>query len=127
MPKPGMPIISFAWTTPAIKARLKTCTRRDWNDDYARRFRAGQLVAAYDKSPRYGGKQIVILCLTEKPYKEPYCQVPDSDWEAEGFAYLESIGARVAGMTPRELWNIWKQSPVEGWVIRFEYVEEGKK
>lgn len=123
MPKPSMPIISFAWTMPAVEARLKFCTRRDWNDDYARRFKAGQLLAGYNKSARYGGQQIAIIRLTMAPYKEPYCQVPDSDWEAEGFVYLESIGARVAGMTPRELWETWKAAPpdITCYVIRFEY------
>lgn len=41
-----MRIISFAWTSPALLAGAKTVTRRDWDDSYARRFSAGELVAA---------------------------------------------------------------------------------
>ena len=118
-----MRIISFSWTTPALVARRKTCTRRDWNDDYAKRFQAGELVAGYNRNQRYGGHQIAVVKLTQKPYKEPLCNVPDSDWEAEGFAYLTEIGARVNGMTPRQLWDIWKQTWDPEWVIHFEIVE----
>jgi len=88
-----MNIISFAWTTPAVKAKVKTCTRRDWKDDYARRFKAGQHLSGYDKNPRMGGKPFQEVILTQDPYRERYCDVPDSDWIAEGFAYLESIGS----------------------------------
>ena len=118
-----MKIISFAWTTPAIYAKRKTCTRRDWNDVYAGRFQAGEMVAGYNRSQRFGGRQIAVVHLTEKPYKEPLCNVSDSDWEAEGFAYLTEIGARVNGMTPLQLWEIWKHTPDPEWVIRFEIVE----
>ena len=120
----SMRIISFAWTTPAIKARRKTCTRRDWNDVYAGRFQAGELLAGYNRSPRFGGHQIAIVQLTVKPYKEPLRDVPDSDWEAEGFAYLTEIGALInGGMTPQQLWNLWRQTQALEWVIRFEIVE----
>lgn len=118
-----MKIISFAWTTPAILARRKRCTRRDWNDDYADRFNAGDLLAGYNRSPRFGGHQISIIQLTVKPYKEPLRDVPDSDWEAEGFAYLSEIGARVNGITPQQLWDTWKQTPDPEWVVRFEIVD----
>ena len=122
-----MRIISFAWTTPALLAWQKSCTRRDWNDLYAWRFHKDEMVQAYNRSPRFSGQLIALIRLTHRPYKEPYCQVPASDWEAEGFAYLESIGATVNGMTPRQLWEIWKQSPLEGWVIRFEIIQIEQK
>lgn len=35
--------ISFAWTTDALLAGRKTCTCRDWERDYAERFKAGDL------------------------------------------------------------------------------------
>lgn len=118
-----MKIISFAWTTPAILARRKTCTRRDWNDRYAQSFQAGEMLAGYNRSQRYGGHQICVISLTQKPYREPLRNVPDSDWEAEGFAYLTEIGAKVNGMTPQELWDVWKQTWDPEWVVRFEIVE----
>ena len=55
-----MKIISFAWTTEALLAGIKTCTRRDWNDDYARRFKNGEFCQAFDRNPRAGGKRVGI-------------------------------------------------------------------
>ena len=118
-----MRIISFAWTTPAIRARVKTCTRRDWKDGYAQQFHAGDLLAGYDRSPRFQGRHIAVVRLTMAPYKEGLYQLPDSDWQEEGFEYLTQIGAKVDGLTPRELWDIWKQSPKEAYVVRFEIVD----
>jgi hypothetical protein len=116
-----MVIISFAWTTPAVKARVKTCTRRNWIDAYARRFKAGQHLMGYNKNPRIWGKPVQEIVLTMAPYKETYCQVPAADWVAEGFEYLEHIGATVHGMAPREIWSIWKSDTTPCWVVRFEY------
>jgi hypothetical protein len=79
-------------------------------------------VDGYNRSPRFGGVRIATIELTVAPYKEPYCQAPDTDWGAEGLAYLESIGATLNGMTPRQLWEIWRQSTVKCWVVRFEIV-----
>ena len=117
-----MRIISFAWTTPAVKAKIKTCTRRDWDDNYAKTFKAGQHLMGYDRTPRVGGKPFQEIVLTMAPYKEAYCQVPDSDWEAEGFAYLESIGATLHGLPPHILWAHWKIDDSPVWVVRFDYV-----
>jgi len=116
-------IISFAWTTPALRAGRKTCTRRDWNDAYAARFRPGELLAAYDRSPRYGGKQVAVIRLTAAPKKESTAAAPASDYEAEGFAYLQERGLHVDGLEPKTLWRSWHQQPRMMWVVRFELVE----
>src|SRR3712207_3360782 len=63
-------MISFAWTTPALLAGKKTVTRRDWSDDYARRFRPGLIVDAYDQSPRRGGRKIGTIRIVSVR-KEP--------------------------------------------------------
>lgn len=120
-----MRIISFAWTTPGLLARRKTCTRRDWSRSFAERFQAGELVQAYDKQARFGGKRVGIIRLTEKPHLESTAAAPDSDWEAEGFAYLESIGGvHIDGLSPSLLWEKWrKEEPTLLWVVRFEIVE----
>lgn len=124
-----MRIISFAWTTPAIEAKAKTCTRRDWDDKYASHFNAGDLLAGFNKSPRFHGYQIATIRLTQKPHKERYYDVPYSDWQAEGFEYLESIGAKVGKLTPKEIWSQWKSCIDYCWVVRFEIVglEKEKK
>ena len=82
-----MKIISFGWTWPALLAEpplRKTVTRRDWNVEYALRFK-GDLIQAFDKSPRFGGKKIATIRLIRSPYNEPIDLMPDSDYEAEGF------------------------------------------
>lgn len=121
-----MRIISFAWTTPALLAGEKTCTRRDWSDDYAKSFHEGNLVAAYDRSPRVGGKQVATIQLTRDPFKQFTASIADSDWYAEGFEYLTKIGVRVNGLTPKELWQRWRTHPQLLWVVRFQMIEEAK-
>ena len=59
-----MKIISFAWTTPQLLARKKTVTRRDWNDGYARQFKTADMIQAYDKSARNGGKRVALIKIT---------------------------------------------------------------
>ena len=96
-----MMIISFAHTTPALLAGRKTVTRRQWDDRYAARFREGDLVAAYDRSPRIGGRQVAVIRLTQAPRREPLTEMPDADWEGEGFAYLYEH----PGQLPKTLWG----------------------
>lgn len=118
-----MRAISFAWTTPALVAGRKTVTRRDWSDRYAASFRAGEFVAAWNRQPRFrGARQVAVIRLTAAPAKESTVRIPTDDWEGEGFAYLEEIGARVDGLTPRALWTAWRVQPREMWVVRFEVV-----
>jgi len=118
-----MKIISFAWTAEALLAGRKTVTRRDWTDRYATRFKAGDVIAAYDNSPRHGGRQIATLRLTADPVKESTRLAPEEDYEAEGFAYLAEKGLLVDNMSPVTLWRIWHQWPWTMWVIRFELLE----
>jgi hypothetical protein len=113
-------IISFAWTTPALLAGRKKVTRREWSKDYAQRFKAGDLVAAYDKNPRNGGKQIATIRLTHDPYLERTDQMPGSDYEDEGLKYFEEQGLLFRGMTPQTFWRNWKAAKTLVWVIRFE-------
>lgn len=133
MPK----IISFAWTTPSLLAGEKSVTRRDWDADYARRFTRGDIVLAYDRSPRSGGKPIARLRLTADVTYEPDADAPDSDWEAEGFGWfwdreLERADRDDPGSVPcsdiadRVCWDgfaDWRQRGGSSWVIRFEVIE----
>lgn len=122
----AMKPISFAWTTPALLAGRKSCTRRDWSDKWAMQFRAGEKVAAYDRQPRHGGRQVAVIELTGRPYRQSTTEAPESDWEAEGFDYLQEIGARVDGMSPRMLWRAWHLYPQVLWVVRFRLVEPAR-
>jgi hypothetical protein len=100
-------IISFAETTPALLAGRKTCTRRQWNPRYAAQFRPGDLVQAYDKNPRNGGKPVAVIEVLGRPVLSTY--LPETDWEAEGFAYMEEEGLTLfGGATPQQVWDQWK-------------------
>ena len=116
-------IVSFAWATPALLAGAKTVTRRDWRPRYAEQFRAGDEVLAYDRSPRYGGKPVARIRLTQRPYRESTRQAPPSDYQAEGFAHLEALGVKVDGLAPAVLWRAWHMQPRVVWVVRFELLE----
>jgi hypothetical protein len=119
-----MMIISFARTTAAVEAREKSVTRREWTDRHAAMFKVGDLVQAWDKSPRAGGKRIGTIKITSIG-KEPTRFIPDSDWEAEGFAYMTKHGLNLsADLSCEELWRQWRADPLKvTWVIRFEVVE----
>ena len=115
--------ISFEWTTPALLAGEKTVTRRAWKASYAQSLYVGQQLQAWDKSPRSGGHKVGVIELTRSPYLESTRLAPQEDYFAEGFAYLESEGFEVDGLSPFEVWTRWKREPVDLWVVRFEVKE----
>ena len=78
-----MKIISFAWTIPAVLDGRKTVTRRKWTDKYARQFRVGHLVQAWDKSPRCGGKKIAIIQIMDIR-QEKLIDITDEEEKKEG-------------------------------------------
>jgi hypothetical protein len=84
-------LLSFAYTSPAYDARVKTCTRRNWVAQYAARFRPGVQFMGYDRSPRYRGVPLhasrVISCQLE-----PIIEMPDDDFEHEGFGFIARSG-----------------------------------
>jgi hypothetical protein len=125
----GLPvprIISFSWTSPSLLAGEKSVTRRDWDDDYARQFRKGMEVLAYDRSPRQGGKMIARLRLTDDARYEADADAPESDWAAEGFQWFQNrYGPRLKNGRDVSLdgFNDWRASGGSSWVIRFEVLE----
>lgn len=118
-----MRIVSFGHTTAALLAGQKTVTRRDWKPQHAARFHKGDLCAAYNMSPRNGGKQVAVIRIARAPYLEPSRDIPDEDWQAEGFQYLTDAEVRVFGMWPADVWTDWHVNPRDLWVVRFEIVE----
>ena len=108
-----MKIISFSWTTPALLAGRKTVTRRDWPARYERQFKPGDLCQAYDRNPRNGGKCVAIIRLLSVTY-EPLRQMPDEDFEHEGFAYMIEIGKK-----PPFDFEEWRRTPENRTVVRF--------
>lgn len=107
--------ISFAWTTDALLKGRKTVTRRFWDDRYARQFHAGDQVAAYNKSPRSGGRQVATIRITREPYKQSLYDVTDRDEQLEG-------GLWGSGYEYREA-MIEQGRGEMVWVIEFELVK----
>ena len=118
-----MKIISFGKTTPALLAGRKTVTRRDWNPKHAASFSAGELVQAWNQSPRVkGSRRAGTIRLTAAPYMEQSATARE-DWEAEGFGYMTEQGIEIDGGSPWALWRAWIEYPRYLWVVRFELVE----
>lgn len=115
-------IISYAWTTDALLARRKTCTRRDWSKEYAARFRAGTGHMAYTRQARFGGKHIGDVLIRQVPYPERTRDIPDDDFEAEGFAFMEEKGLLIQKITPRQFFEDWRGSNQVLFVVRFDLV-----
>ena len=121
-----MNIISFGWTTPAIIAHRKRCTRRRWTEKHAAQFHKGDLVQAYNKGARNGGKCVEIIRLTADPYKEETLDL--DDYEAEGFDYLTDQGIMIEGQLPLDMWNGWiMEGTSDLYVVRFEYPSDDEE
>jgi uncharacterized protein YqfB (UPF0267 family) len=116
-------IISFAWTTPALLAGAKTITRREWTEDHALRFDAGDLVKAYDKSPRAHGRQVAEIRLTRDPYAQNTRNLTDNDFLREGFSWLVLNGTQADRDRVQRIWEEWHVAPRALWVVEFELVD----
>lgn len=115
-------IIAFAWTAPALLAGAKTVTRRAWSQGHARRFRAGVLVDAWDKAPRFGGRAIAQVRVMRAPYREHTFDMPESDYAAEGFAWIAEHGDGRARERAAAVWREWREAGHVLWVVRFDLV-----
>lgn len=122
-------ILSFGYTSPALLAGAKSVTRRDWKQQHADRFRPGQIVDAYDRSQRVGGRKIAEIRIAESylPIAYPIATMPDSDYEAEGFRWLYehySVPPRSAPFPDFSLgsFRAWRASGAVLYVVRFELV-----
>ncbi|HEC92628.1 MAG TPA: hypothetical protein ENI51_06530 [Candidatus Atribacteria bacterium] len=118
-----MKIISFAWTSEAFKAGRKTVTRRKWSHEYAQRFKKGDICQAFDRQPRYGGKRIGYLKIVKDLYWECISDMPDSDFEAEGFAFMKEQKLKIWGEKPEIAFANWKKTKDYYWVIRFKKID----
>lgn len=129
-----MKIISFAWTSAALVTGNKTVTRRDWQRSYAEQFQPGEIVQAYNRSPRFSGECIATIRIESVTY-EPNRDMPDSDYEAEGLAWLLAHPDALPGKpeseirlgymldASRPLFDQWRRGRARSWVCRFSLVE----
>ncbi len=118
-----MKIISFAWTTPAVVARRKTQTRRQWSDSYAKMFKANDICQGYDKGPRVGGQLISLVRLTRDPWIQNTSEMGDDDFQYEGFEYMEEQRILFRGQPVREFFKEWKAAAEDLYVVDFSYVD----
>lgn len=115
-------IISYAWTTEALLAGRKKVTRRDWSKEYAAKFRDGTVHLAYDRNPRVHGKMVGNVRLKLPPYPERTRDIPDHDFELEGFKYMEEKGLLIQKRMPREYFAALRASNQVLFVVRFDLV-----
>lgn len=122
-------IISFAWTTDALLADRKSVTRRDWAAKTAAGFKQGDLVQAYNRSPRNGGERVGYIEIAQDPYLENLNKMTGDDFEAEGFAYLEENPGKVPHNAPwgdegpLNYFLEWRKRDHQVWVVRFKFLQ----
>lgn len=129
-------IISFGWTWPAIVAKEKTCTRRDWNKKFALSFEPDEICHAWDFSPRSGhGKWIADIKIKEVFHQNTFNMAED-DYKAEGFEFFDKhkhIIPQIKGSPflnymddddpcRRFFWN-WKEEMKDLWVVKFKVMK----
>ena len=107
-----MRIISYGYTWPALVARRKTVTRR--NPGMVQRFKAGETLQAWDKGPRVHGHKIGEVYVLDTPYPEAVADMPESDYEAEGFAFFAERPDLLPASAPRWLKEIAAAGPANG-------------
>lgn len=135
-----MRIIAFSHTTAPLLAGAKDTTRRYWVDSFAQRLHAGDLVQAYDRNPRNGGRCVAIIRLTLDPesramggYGEALATLSAAglaEYEREGFGWIDKNPVVRAVVAPKiaemlgciakpypasmlDLWDAWND-PAEG-------------
>ena len=118
-------IVSFAWTTPALLAGAKTMTRREWSPAHAAKFHVGDLVDAWNQTPRVNSarrgiaiaRKVATIRITRAPHVAWSTDLTEEDYDREGFNWLKAHGE-------------WVQvaQVVEGWGVarRLLYVVEFK-
>jgi hypothetical protein len=128
--------ISFAWTSPALVLGHKTCTRRDWDPGYASRMKRGAVLSAWDRQPRFHGNHIAFIRLLSDATWTPMSEMPDSDYQAEGFEFMYShpeIMTKTIEGLPRDhfITHVLSKEGFENWrgnsgsmyVVRFEVLQ----
>lgn len=116
-------IIVFSWTTDAFLAGFKTVTRREWTPRTLHAVANAQLLEAYDRNPRQHGQAIATIKLSEPPRRSRL--LPVSDYDAEGFKWLDDYGYSLNGQRPYELWNAFdaqRETEPPLVVVRFRVV-----
>lgn len=122
-------IISFAHTTPALLAGAKTVTRRTWKPEHAAKFRAGDLVDAWDHVPRVrGARKVATIRILRNPWVQNSRELTEADYVTEGFAWLDANRhdstwlTDLAGVSWRHSFEEWRRNAEDCYVVEFELV-----
>lgn len=118
-----MMVVSFSWLTPSFIADRKSVTRRQWTPEYAKRFKPRDICQGYDKQPRFGGKRIGLFDVNSLTW-EDISDMPQTDYEAEGFKFMEEQGLKIWNKSPRVAFDVWRDDGGWYWVLRFKKVVE---
>jgi hypothetical protein len=103
----------MAWMSKPFLANRKSKTRREWSDDYAKRFKEGEVLQVYDRQPRFKGKSGYEVFEEYTVYVVvDYRKVEKDDGRIEIVEQKHE--------TPREFFNEWKEEGGMYYVIRFE-------
>lgn len=94
---------------------------------HSKKFRQDMSICGIDRDRRAGGIQILRLKLIKTPYLQPISEMPDSDYEAEGFAYLNENKHLVPTCMPYDVswegFEAWRRSGATPYVIEFKIEE----
>ncbi len=113
--------ISMGWTAPAFLAGEKTETRRNWKDKYAKKFKIGECIEVWDKSPCWTihkqkpikiGTLIVLKIYKQKINKNTFY---NRSYQ-EGFDYMIQFDSEKVMKTKRE----WSVQNNYLWVLEFK-------
>jgi hypothetical protein len=121
-----MRIISFGWTTEPFLAGEKTVTRRDWKESYAKCFKQNELLSAYDKDPRYGGKRIGVIKLVEPVKRDDPWLLPN-DYIAEGFGWMDRNWEKANSYWHKLLKKYDLESLAQWWAVYCLNIQDGQQ
>jgi hypothetical protein len=102
-------------------------TRRDWKPTHAAHFHAGDLVDAWNRSPRAGrdkgARKVATIRLVADPREVTTRHLSPTDYEREGFRWFQLNGTQEDRERVDAIWREWLDSPRLVWVVEFELVE----
>jgi len=112
--------ISFAWTTDAVILEKKWRTRRNWARSHAMKFREGQVVDFWDKSPRIHGQNMGQIKLLSSPYLQRAGKMTDEDYDAEGLEWMQKNYILIGDEQAKDFFERWKKENLLLYVIEFK-------
>lgn len=122
--------VSFGHTWPALIAKAKDVTRRDWKERTAKWFQPGRQFVCLDKDIRYGGVEVARATVT-RCYKQSLADMPEDHYEREGMAWFEDHPLLLPesahgsvwcpeGVVNRITFDRWRRSGGDVYVLEFE-------